>query len=223
MPDLFKELGSTQEQTVEPEEAEDESPLNAKPDELTMLKQRAKLMGINFSGNIGLDALRAKVQAKMDGEKDPGEATIQTIQYDADSISGSKLYTSDPQSIVSERQKMIDEEMRLIRCRVTNMDPKKKDLTGEIFTVANRVLGAVKKFIPYGAATDNGYHIPNVIFKQLQERQFLNIKTRKDNRGRTIVETSMAREFALEVLPQLTPQELARLAAAQAAAAGMSD
>jgi hypothetical protein len=103
------------------------------------------------------------------------------------------------------------------------MDPKKKDLSGEIFTVANRVVGAVKKFIPYGAATDNGYHIPNIIFKQLQERQFLNIKTRKDNRGRTIVETSMVREFALEVLPQLTPQELAKLAAAQAAAAGMSD
>jgi hypothetical protein len=33
----------------------------------------------------------------------------------------------------------------------------------------------------------------------------------------------MAREFAIEILPQLTPTELAKLAASQAAAAGMSD
>lgn len=220
MSDIFKELGSAQEQTTGSNEPESED--LGKPDELTMLKQRAKLMGINFSGNIGLDALRAKVNAKLDGEKEEPESA-QGVIYDADSVSGSKLYTSDPQPVKSERQQMMDEEMKLVRLRITNMDPKKKDLTGEIFTVANKVVGTVKKFIPYGAATDNGYHVPNIIYRQLKEREFLNIKTRKDNRGRTIVETSMAREFALEVMPQLTPQELARLAASQAAAAGMSD
>lgn len=121
---------------------------------------------------------------------------------------------------MSLRQKLRQEEMKLIRCRITNLDPKKKDLPGEILTVANEYLGNVRKYIPYGEVTDNGYHIENCLYKQLLERTFVNIKVRKDSRGREIVETQDAREFAIEVLPPLTESELARLAASQAAAAG---
>lgn len=167
-------------------------------------------MGINFSNNIGLSSLRAKVQAKLDGEIEPESETI-------------LVESPNDKPALSLRQKMYNEEMKLVRLRITNLDPKKKDLPGEIFTVANEILGAVKKYIPYGEATDNGYHVPYIIYRQLREREFLNIKTRKDNRGRTIVETNMSREFALEILPPLTQKELDRLAASQAAAAGMSN
>src|SRR5690606_16593664 len=37
----------------------------AKPDELTLLKQRAKTMGIIFSNNIGLETLKEKIAEKQ--------------------------------------------------------------------------------------------------------------------------------------------------------------
>jgi hypothetical protein len=109
--------------------------------------------------------------------------------------------------------------MKLVRLRITNLDPKKKDLPGEIITVANRYLGTVRKYIPFGEVTDNGYHVPYCIYTELQSRQFLNIRTIKDQRtGTNRIETTLAREFALEILPPLTKEELDRLATSQIAA-----
>lgn len=115
------------------------------------------------------------------------------------------------------------EQLRLVRLRITNLNPSKAQLHGEIFTVANRYIGNVKKFIPYGEATDNGYHVPWVIYEQLKEREFLQTKTRpgRTNAGQIILDQKWVKEFALEVLDPLTPQELASLAAQQAAARGM--
>lgn len=200
-----------------------------RPDELSMLKSRAKLMGISFSNNIGLDALREKVDAKINGEaaaEDAAEETSQATDASDDepvvtaTKPPEKPNTEPPQTRMSMRQEMIAEQMRLIRVRITNLDPKKKDLPGEIFTVANRFIGTVRKYIPYGEVTDNGYHIPFCIYTQLEERKFLNIKTRKGKNGTPIIESQYVREFALEILPQLTADELAKLAASQAAAGG---
>jgi hypothetical protein len=117
------------------------------------------------------------------------------------------------------RHKLIRESMALVRCRITNLNPSKKDLPGEIFTVANRFIGTVRKYVPYGEVTDNGYHLPKCIYDQLVERRFQNIRTVKDKRtGTPRVDSSWAKEFAIEVLPQLTEQELKDLALAQAAA-----
>jgi hypothetical protein len=207
--DLFANL-KTDPNVFAPDAVEDDAPA-PQVTEIDMLKSRAKLMGVPFSGNIGVEALKAKIKAKIDGEKaDEGVEVVAAAEP-----------VAAPQTYQTKRQKMIAEKMKLVRLRITNLNPAKKNLPGEIFTVANRVLGTVKKFIPYGEATDNGYHVPYIIYQQLKDREFVNIKTRKDSRGRTHVETNMAREFALEVLPQLTPVELARLAAQQAAAQGM--
>lgn len=179
------------------------------PSELDMLKQRAKLMGISHSPNIGVEALKAKINEKLIEEEKAAETKVEAS-------TGTQKTKKK-----SLRQYLHDREMRLVRLRITNLDPKKKDLPGEIFTFANEYLGTVRKFIPYGEATDNGYHVPYCIYKQLRDRQFLDIKVTKDSRGREQVKTRMVREFALEILPDLTPKELAALAAQQAAAAGM--
>jgi hypothetical protein len=117
------------------------------------------------------------------------------------------------------REKMYAEQMKLIRVRIVNLNPAKKDLPGEIVVVANELLGAVKRFVPFGEKTDNGWHIEQWLYDNLRERMFTQIKVRKVN-GREVVETNDVREFAFEVLEPLTAEELARLAAAQAAAAG---
>lgn len=200
-----------------------ETQLEQAPDEMTMLKQRAKMMGIEFSNNIGIETLRQKIAAKMAGELETLEKT-DTLE---DPQPNPPLL-QDPESPAPKketlRQRLIRENMRLIRLRITNMDPKKKDLPGEIFTTGNGILGTVRKFVPYGEVTENGYHVPYCIYKLLKSRKFLNIRTRKDKarNGEISVEQSWAPEFALEVLDPLTPQELARLSAAQAAAGGLS-
>lgn len=207
------------EQTQENEVVADDETQIEQPDQLTMLKQRARMMGIPFSNNISIETLKAKIEAKMNGEVDP-------IQK-ADSLEEENLL-QDPVNVPVKaetlRQRLHRENMRLIRLRIVNLDPKKKDLPGEIFTVANEVLGTVRKYVPFGEVTEDGYHVPYWIYKVMKSRKFLNIRTFKDrkNNNQIRVEQSWAPEFALEVLPPLTQAEITKLAVAQAAAGGLS-
>jgi hypothetical protein len=208
--------------------------------ELSMLKQRATLMGVSFSNNISVDTLRARIQAKLDGEaqdiaesQEPAEQ-LQTLAP----VPPSPVVTAIPPAVLNVqedplaaapiptrpktiREQLMETELALVRLRITNLDPKKKDLPGEILTVANEYLGTVRKYIPYGEVTDNGFHVPMCLYRQLQERTFVSIKVRKVN-GREHIESQDAREFSLEVLEPLTADELSRLAASQAAANGLA-
>lgn len=191
------------------EEKEEPAP---QMDELAYLKGRATLMGIQFSNNIGVDALKAKINEKITGEK-PAEV----VEDDAEEV-----VTTSPAALAKPaqtlRQRLLQDNMRLIRIRISCMDPKKKDLPGEIFTVANRFIGTVRKFVPYGDATEGGYHVPYVIFKVLKKRKYLSITTKKNKNGQDEVITKYLPEFAIEELPMLTELELARLGQAQIAA-----
>jgi hypothetical protein len=118
------------------------------------------------------------------------------------------------------RADMKAREMKLIRLRITNMNESKADLNGEIFCVMNKYLGIVKRFVPYGEPTDEGWHVPYVIYKQLRDRKFLQVKT-KTVKGQIQVDTRWVKEFNLEIMDPLTETELKQLATAQAAAAGL--
>lgn len=127
--------------------------------------------------------------------------------------------TPPPAPPKSLQQQIYDEQMKLVRCRIVNLDPKKKDLPGEVFTIANEYLGTVRKYIPFGEVTDDGYHIPYCLYTMLEERRFLHIRVVKDRLTQQLrTETQYAKEFAIEVLPPLTEAELQRLANAQRAA-----
>lgn len=169
--------------------------------ELDMLKDRARLMGISFSNNIKLDTLRERINDKLAGDEQAEEV--------AEVVSAKRTL----------REELLESQMKLVRVRVANLDPKKKDLPGEVFTIANEYIGTVKKFVPYGEATDDGYHLPFCIYTDLESRRFQNIRIIRDRRtGSTRTETTWQKEFALELLPQLTTEELAALAQAQQAA-----
>lgn len=251
------------------------APVVTPEDELKIFKARADLMGITYSNNIGIDALKAKINEKMNAldSETTTTATMDQIQDQVtvpatpvaptapvaaglgDSASDMKpvdiptapvvtpvvsatvvtpveivgiptitpvvepVTPMQPERVLTLREKLYNENMYLVRCRITNMDPKKADLQGEIITVANEFLGTVKKFVPFGEVTDDGYHIPKIIYDFLDARKFLNIRTTKDRRtGQIKVESNWAKEFALEVLEPLNQQELNRLATAQTAA-----
>jgi hypothetical protein len=178
-------------------------------DEKTVLKARAAALGLTVSNNISVETLRAKVEAAIAGEPETPE----------DNPLGKIAPDPAVETLQEMRTRVQAEGMKLVRCKIQCLDPKKKDLPGEIFCVANEYLGTVRKFIPFGEVTEDGYHVPQVLFDMLKERQFQNLRTVKDKRtGTERVEQSWVKEFALEVLPPLTPAELERLASAQKAA-----
>ena len=187
-------------------------------DELALLKERAKQMGIPFSNNISLETLRKRIADKMEGKDVP---EVNPLAGDAEiaAITTAPAKLDAKQNALALRKMMQRDQMKLVRVRITNMDPKKKDLPGEIWTVSNEYLGNVRKMIPYGEQTDEGFHIPYCLFRLLQSKRFLHIRTVKDRvTGVERQEKQWVKEFSLDVLPDLTKEELARLAAAQAAA-----
>lgn len=176
---------------------------------LTALKAKATTLGVKFSNNIGIESLRERIAEHEKAQ----EATNATGSVPA-------AAEANPNSHMAIRKRLQKEELKLIRCRITNMNPSKADLKGEIFSVRNKYIGTVRKFIPFGEATENGYHIENILLKQLKARKFLQVKT---NPKTNVVESQrFVPEFAIEILEPLTETELKQLAAQQAAAAGLT-
>lgn len=187
-------------------------------DELPLLKERAKVMGIPFSNNISLETLRKRVADKMEGKDEAPEVNALTGDPEIAHAMVAKPLNQKANE-VALRKLMHATQMRQVRVRITNMDPKKKDLPGEIWTVANEYLGTVRKFVPYGEQTDDGFHIPYCLYRLLDSKRFLHIRDVKDRTTGIVRQDKVwAKEFSLDVLPTLTQGELDRLAAAQAAA-----
>lgn len=187
-------------------------------DELTLLKERAKVMGIPFSNNISLETLRKRVSDKMEGKDEAPEVNALTGDPEIARAMVAKPLNQKANA-VALRKLVYAKQMRQVRVRITNMDPKKKDLPGEIWTVANEYLGTVRKFVPYGEQTDDGFHIPYCLYRLLDSKRFLHIRDVKDRTTGIVRQDKVwAKEFSLDVLPTLTQGELDRLAAAQAAA-----
>lgn len=196
-----------QEEVIQSNDTVDDVPT---PDELTVLKQRAKLMNISFSNNISLEKLRQKIADAQEGKASEPEQEEPEVNPLED-----KKQAPAKETEAQLRQRIRLEQTRLIRVRIQNLDPKKKDLPGEIITVANEYMGTIRKFVPFGEATDNGYHIPYCIYEFLKNRKFLNIRVYQNGKK---IEQAWVREFAIEELPPLTQEDLDKLAAAQTAA-----
>lgn len=182
--------------TQEPEVNAKASAVKEREEEFLLLKERADLMGISYSKNVSLELLRARVNAKLEE---------------------SNLKAEETQEKVDVRKQIQKEQLRLVRVRLTCMNPDKKAWRGEIFTIANSVIGTVKKFVPYDPKFyANGYHIPYCIYNHLKDKTYMDIKTH-DTGSRVEVTTSFPLEYSIEVLPALTKEELAELATAQMA------
>jgi hypothetical protein len=172
-------------------------------DELTTLKARADLLGITYHPSIGLDKLRAKVQAAMDSSAPPA---------DEDEAAAAPVPASE--TPLEKRKRLIAEATKLVRIRLTCMNPLKKEWDGEIITVGNAAVGSLKKFIPFNA--EDGWHVPHMMYEHLRDRQCQTFYTVTDSRGNKSRRGKLIREFAIEVLPPLSQEELTELARRQA-------
>lgn len=174
-------------------------------DELEVLKARADKLGIKYHPSISLAKLKEKVS---EGLKDETPEEVVTVKPGKE---------TDVQLKARKRR----EANALIRIRVSCMNPNKKEWDGEIITTGNTNTGTIKKFVPFNS--DEGYHVPHMIYEQLLQRQCQVFVTVKDNRGNKVRKGKLIKEFAIEVLPPLTEKELKELAQRQAMAAGSAD
>lgn len=176
-------------------------------DELTALKARADMMGITYHPSIGLEKLREKVNAAM----------TQPISEPAPVVAAPVVNEAPQVETEGQRATRLKRDAsRLVRIRVTCMNPAKAEWPGEIISVGNAVIGSFSKFVPFNA--DEGWHVPNVIYKVLQDRQCQVFTTIIDSRGNKSRKGKLIKEFAIEVLPDLTTEELHDLAQRQAMA-----
>jgi len=193
------ETPNTEEFTLETTE-EAVPPEENLPNELALLKERAIVMGIKFHPSIGVDTLRDKVNAAIIPAA-PKPDNRSKAEKKAESIAARNA---------SKRK----EATRLVRFRLTCMDPNKKGWPGEVFTVSNAVIGTVRKFIPFHA--EDGFHAERIIFKQLQAKKHQEFRKVKLSNGRSMMQGYLAKTFAIEKLDDLSVDELKTLADRQA-------
>lgn len=171
-------------------------------DELDSLKARATLLGIKYHPSSGVESLKEKIRAHLSEE---------TVVEKAPQQSGQESETQ-------LHQRLKKEASRQIRCRVTCMNPNKKEWEGELFTVGNAIVGTHKAMVPF----DVDWHVRQIIFNQIKERKCQIFYTVREN-GRKVRRGKLTKEFSIEILPDLTAKELAALAQRQAMAAGTSN
>jgi hypothetical protein len=174
-------------------------------DELVALKARADMMGVTYHPSIGLEKLREKVNAAVAGE---------TTEPETPEPSAAAVINTAVETEGQKTKRLKDDAARLVRIRLTCMNPAKSEWPGEIISVGNARVGAFSKFIPFNA--DEGWHVPNIIYKALADRMCQVFVTSTDSRGNKSRKGKLIREFAIEILPELNAEELHDLAQRQA-------
>ena len=192
---------------LDTEQEQDDAALLAAT-ELENLKSRAEKLGVKFHPSISAEKLREKIKAaQSEGEGGVGE------QSEVKSATG-----TTEESPAAKKLRLKREALKLVRVRITCMNPAKKEWEGEIITVANNAVGTVKRYVPFN--TEDGWHVEHILLEQLRERQCQIFTTDKDSRGNKVRKGKLIREFAIEVLDPLTEEELRDLAQRQAMAKG---
>lgn len=163
--------------------------------ELEVLKNRANQLNIKFHPNIGVDALREKVNAQLTANVDTHVAKDQTA--------------------VSKRIQRKREAGKLIRCKIHCNDPAKKEWPGEYITVGNSSVGTFRKYIPYNV--DEPYHLPQIILNVLREKKVQVFATKKGKNNIPIRTSKLIGAYTIEIMDPLTEAELKRLSQAQMA------
>lgn len=171
-------------------------------------KDLANRLGLKYANNITLPKLKEMVQAHMREQDEKQKAGELGVEVSA----GSTLTAG------GKANKIRDEALRLVRFRLQVLNPTKQQWTGEYFTAGNDLIGHITRFIPFQMGED-GWHAEKILIDMLKERKYQRMHVKGGNgRDADVVDPTKNKllpEFAIEILPNLTEQELADLAARQ--------
>lgn len=175
---------------------------------LESLKTKADTLGIQYHPNIGVEVLRERINATMEDKDDPTE------EVSTDTV-------VKPESKMQRHTRLRREASKLVRINVTCMNPNMREHTGAIYTVSNSVVGTHRKYVPFD--TEDGFHVPTIIYKAMKERKCQIFHSVPDGRGGKKRVGKLIRELSIEVLPPLTKREIEELKIKQAMANNLDD
>ena len=189
-------------------------------DELKSLKERADLVGMKYHHKVGAKKLKALLEAHMSGEtlEAAEEAKKQAKAAKKAAKAAAKANEPIPETPNQRALRLRKEAGRLVRIRVSCMNPNKKDYDGEIFAVSNSVVGTFKKFVPFN--NDAGWHVPQIILNHLLEKECQIFHTVTIN-GRKVRKGKLIKELNVQIMDPLTIEELHDLQQQQAMAGGL--
>lgn len=121
-----------------------------------------------------------------------------------------------PVSAESDFIKYRNEQLKLVRCKIYNNNPNNSDLSGRIYSIGNKKLGVISKYVPFHGPAAESYHIPYILYKALKRRKYTKISTTVNSKGVPVQTVAELPEFSIIELPPLTKQELGELAKKQA-------
>ena len=196
--------------------------------ELDALKKQADIMGLAYHPRQGLKKLKKIVEdhlAKTGKEvkqahAEQAQQAVNTVQPIPDASTATaadapyNLQTGAAETIGQKRNRVRKNATRLVRFRLTCMNPNKKGWSIQQFAVGNRSVGTIKRYIPFNAPA---WHCEEMLLRSIQERKFIDFYEVKDRKGRPYKKHRLVKEFAIEILPPLTEQEIIDLKAQQQA------
>lgn len=191
------------------------------PEKLENIKQQADAMGVKYHHRAGIEKIQFAINSHISKQENvEPEESLEILP--AEGLGLRKFTGKEFMTEAQYQEKQFNEIRRnagrLVRCRIQNMNPNKKEYEGEIFSVGSAKIGTHKKFVPFN--TGEPYHLPQIIFDALKEKKcsvFFNAVGRNGQKTR---KSRLINEFILETLTPLTQGEIKELARRQAMAAG---
>jgi len=204
-----------------------EAPLES-PDtrsELEILQEQATALGISFRSNTGVDKLREKINAALNdeaaGDEDEDEeeqAAPSAIPKPSAEAGAAALKSEAAPRPKTEGELRRDRRLaahRLIRCRITCHNPNKNDWDAEYFSIGNDEIGTIRRLVPF----EVDWHVPEALLNFIKTKQYQHFYTVNEQTPmgmQKVRRSKSVREFSIEILPQLSEDELESLRKQQA-------
>jgi hypothetical protein len=182
---------------------------------LDALKRKADMMGITYHPNIGEDKLKERIDAHLEGKADVMSEMVPDRPYNSED-GNTPIVTPRKETEGEKRVRLKKAANELVRVRITCMNPNRREHEGEIFTGGNTFIGTYRKYIPF----DVEWHVPRVLLNIIEDRKCQVFHTVTDSRGNKGRKGKLVKEFSVEYLDPLTPEELRALAQRQLMAQG---
>jgi len=177
---------------------------------LDQLRAFADQHGVEYSHHLGEPRLRAKIQNYLEGKTDPAIEKLRKMPL----IDIDKMPMPKPATEEDKIKQRLKDAKKLVRVRVTSMDPNKKDWPGELLSVGSTSLGTIKRYIPYNAP--DGWHIEQCLLDVLKEKKCTVFVAAGNQQDKALKKAKMVSAYSIEVLDPLTPEQLHELAQRQA-------
>lgn len=185
------------------------------PSSLELLKKKADTLGVTYHPNIGETKLLERVrEAQKPKDKLATAVPAEVIPTEVQAAPTAKW---DPKETQEDKANRLRKEARrLVRVIVTCMNPNKKSMSGDYYTLSNSVVGTIKKFVQFDAP--EGWHVENMIVDHLKSNRCQIFVPGKNKAGKKIMVPKLINEYAVVELPPLTAADLKELAERQALA-----